>query len=224
MDHDFWIDKWKQGKTNFHQKAYNDTLLTYFPELHPQPGQHVCVPLCGKTKDMLWLASLGLHVHGIELYEDAVKDFFTENKRATPVITTDANFTHYTDQNIKISGGDFFKFSAPNSVDFVYDRASLVALPPEFRADYVRVLSETLKPGGRYLLIVYEYDPSQMEGPPFSISEKDIHALYGEHFEIALQTPNVSADGDTPNLSLPQMSTAITERVYVLVLREDLTK
>jgi len=219
MHHDFWIDKWKQGKTNFHQKTYNPTLMTYFPDLHPEPGQRVFVPLCGKTKDMLWLESLGLHVHGIELYEEAVKDFFTENQRATPVVTSDETFTHYTDQSIHINCGDFFKFSAPNSMDFVYDRASLVALPPELRADYVRVIRETLKPGGRCLLIVYDYDPSQMEGPPFSISSADIHALYGEHFQIALQTPKTASDEGSANATMPHLKTAITERVYVLVRR-----
>ena len=186
MDAKFWIDAWNEGKTNFHQQAYHPKLTEYFPKLNPQEGQKVLVPLCGKSKDLLWLHEMKLKVHGIELYDQAVEDFFKENKLSDFKKTQDLDFKNYTYQNILISCGDFFKLSANNSFDLVYDRAALVALPPEMRKNYAQVIKRSLKMGGKYLLISYEYDQSKLDGPPFSVDEAEIHELYQDKFSIKL--------------------------------------
>jgi thiopurine S-methyltransferase len=186
MDSQFWIKAWNEGKTAFHQAHYHEKLTEYFPQLKPQKGQRVLVPLCGKTKDLLWLHELGLQVQGIELHDPAVKAFFTENELSSCEITQDQGFTHYTHKNIVMSCGNFFKLSQNETYDFVYDRAALVALPAAMRKNYAQVIKQSLKRGGKYLLIVYEYAPSQMEGPPFSVDEKEIHALYEDQFSIQL--------------------------------------
>ena len=127
-----------------------------------------------------------LKVHGIELYDQAVEDFFKENKLSDFKKTQDLDFKNYTYQNILISCGDFFKLSANNSFDLVYDRAALVALPPEMRKNYAQVIKRSLKMGGKYLLISYEYDQSKLDGPPFSVDEAEIHELYQDKFSIKL--------------------------------------
>jgi thiopurine S-methyltransferase len=48
------------------------------------------------------------------------------------------------------------------------------------------VLKRALKIGGQYLLVVYDYDQTQMEGPPFSVSTPEIHELYEDRFKIEL--------------------------------------
>lgn len=186
MDSQFWIKAWNEGKTAFHQAHYDEKLIEYFPQFNSQKGQKVLVPLCGKTKDLLWLHELNLHVHGVELYDQAVKDFFAENELFQPQISQDQNFTHYTHKNIVISCGNFFRLSENETYDFVYDRAALVALPAAMRKNYAQAIKKSLKRDGKYLLIVYEYDPSQMDGPPFSVDEKEIHELYGDQFTIRL--------------------------------------
>lgn len=184
MDAQFWIDRWKEGRISFHQDTYHDKLTEYFPRLNPQRGQSVLVPLCGKTKDLLWLRSLNLYVHGVELHGEAVEAFFSENGLPSPKISRNRDFTRYTNGNIVISCGDFFKLNEAGAYDYVYDRASLVALPPHMREDYARVIKQSLKPGGKCLLIAYEYDQSKMDGPPFSIPTDEIRGLYEDQFSI----------------------------------------
>jgi thiopurine S-methyltransferase len=186
MDANFWIQAWKEGRTNFHKEQYNEKLLTYFPRLNPERGQRVLVPLCGKTKDLLWLSQLGLKVHGIELHEEALLDFFTENKLPVPTKTQDENYINYCEGNIRLSCGDFFKLPQNENYDFIYDRASLVALPGPMRKDYSQVIKRALKPHGKYLLIVFEYTQEEMDGPPFSVSENEIYELYKDSFKITL--------------------------------------
>ena len=66
----------------------------------------------------------------------------------------------------------------------VYDRASLIAMPPELRSDYARQLADLLPLGTRGLVIAIEYDPSRMDGPPFSVPDAEVRELLGANFEL----------------------------------------
>ncbi len=212
MDEQFWIKAWNEGRTAFHQPHYHEKLTEHFPQLGPQVGQQVLVPLCGKTKDMVWLQQQGLQVHGVELHEQAVKDFFSENELFPPKVTQDQFFTHHTHREITISCGDFFKLGQKDAYDFVYDRGALVALPAQMRKNYAQVIREALKVDGRYLLIAYEYDPSKMEGPPFSVAEDEIRGLYQDRFTIQLIESRRPA-GEGPRLSAVE---SLRQNVYIL--------
>ncbi len=184
MDSNFWIKAWNDGRTNFHQAEYNSSLLKFFPKLNPKNGENVLVPLCGKSKDMIWLASLGLNVHGVEVYEQPVKEFFSENNFVAPTVKTNEPFIDYSFHHIRISAGNFFKLDTSKKYDLIYDRASLVALPSQMRRDYAEVIKKCLKSGGRYFLVTYEYDQTQMDGPPFSVTDEEVHSLYKDSFNI----------------------------------------
>ena len=74
MEHEFWQLKWKQQEIGFHQQHINPALKQYWS--HLPVGTRVLVPLCGKSKDMIWLLKQGYHVTGVELSEIAVQAFF----------------------------------------------------------------------------------------------------------------------------------------------------
>jgi len=214
VDSEFWIKSWKESRTAFNQQQYHAKLTQYFPQLNPQAGQSVLVPLCGKTIDMLWLASQGLQVHGVELYSGAVEDFFSENNLQPAHKTQCADFAEHSHKNIAISCGDFFKLGKKDSYDFIYDRAALVALPASMRVDYARVITEALKKGGKYLLVVYEYDQSKMDGPPFSINRAEIERLYADMFDIQL------IESEKPKSEGPRLSAVESMRQNVYILQK----
>lgn len=170
MDPQFWRDAWKEGRIGFHQGSYNDKLVKYFAEFSFTTSQKVLVPLCGKSKDMIWLRDQGLKVTGVELSEKAVEEFLHSHSQ----------------ENITLICGDFFRFQEPESFDYVYDRAALVALPYEMREEYVKVIYRSLKPGGKILLITYQYHANELQGPPFSISDEEIERLFRKNFTIEL--------------------------------------
>lgn len=196
MDATFWIRAWNEGRTGFHREDYHEKLLEYFPQLKAKKDQRVLVPLCGKSKDLIWLRAQDLHVHGIELHEQAVQDFFKENGLSPFDVKKDSNFTHYSFKDIIISCGDFLKLNGQSDYDLVYDRASLVALPASMRRKYAQTIKKILAPRAKYLLVVYEYDQSQLEGPPFSVSEQEINELFGDEFSIKrMESKSPTADG-----------------------------
>ena len=70
---DQWIERWREGRTGWHEVDGSALLRRHWPRL--VRGSRVLVPLCGKSVDMLWLASQGLEVTGVELSEIAARAF-----------------------------------------------------------------------------------------------------------------------------------------------------
>ncbi len=185
MTHDYWLERWVREETGFHQDEINPYLRQYWPTLQLLPNSEVFVPLCGKSHDMRWLREQGHTVLGVELSPIAVQSFFEENNE-TPQQITDKKFTRYQANDIGILLGDFFDLSQDDLVQTsaVFDRASIVALPPETRQRYVRHLVNILPPATRILLITFDYPQAEMTGPPFAVSPDEVESLYQSAADI----------------------------------------
>ena len=128
MNRDFWQARWDEGRIGFHQDDINPYLQRYWPALNVPQGAAVFVPLCGKSRDMLWLRDQGYSVVGVEIVPRAVEAFFAENDLAATHRPHGA-FTLWESEGIKIYQGDFFEVTAQDvaGIGAVYDRASLIA-------------------------------------------------------------------------------------------------
>ncbi len=187
MDHGFWHDRWARGDIGFHQPHVHAQLQKLWPGLKLPEGRTVFVPLSGKTRDMAWLAERGHKVIGAELSEVAVRDFFAECG-LLPAITRSAAFQVFEAGPFKIYQGDFFALQedALRDVAVCYDRAAMIALPPEMRPRYAEKLASLLPPETVILVISLEYPEGQIKGPPFSVTREEVRALYDRQFEIAI--------------------------------------
>ncbi|MEM8967030.1 MAG: thiopurine S-methyltransferase [Bacteroidota bacterium] len=184
MHTNFWLNRWKNNEISFHEEEANPLLVKFFPDLSLRKGSRVFLPLCGKTRDIAWLLAQGYLVVGAELSQLAIEQLFAE-LHAEPEITQQGALRHYRAENLDIFVGDLFQLAGSilESVDAIYDRAALVALPQETRKRYTTHIM-TITESAPQLLITYEYDQSQMDGPPFSISQKEIDQHYAQHYEI----------------------------------------
>ncbi|SDX50007.1 thiopurine S-methyltransferase [Nitrosomonas halophila] len=187
MEQDYWLTRWQQGDIGFHQDDINPYLRQYWHELNLPQGGEVFVPLCGKSRDMLWLRNQRQKVLGVELSDLAVQAFFSE-QALVPERMRDDSFVHYRVDDIDIRCGNFFDLGREDlaSVQAVYDRASLVALPPAMRQRYASYLLQILPPGTQILLIAFDYPQAEMAGPPFAVTPGEVAALYQPHAEIRL--------------------------------------
>jgi thiopurine S-methyltransferase len=185
MKKDFWLERWERKEIGFHQNEINPYLRQYWQELHLAHGGEVFVPLCGKSNDLSWLRNQGHPALGVELSAIAAQAFFEENGHIPHRVASE-NFDCYEADSISILCGDFFDLRKNDlaKVCAVYDRASLVALPPDMREHYVLHLVNILPPAAQILLITFDYPQSEMSGPPFAISPGDMEALYRPHAEI----------------------------------------
>jgi thiopurine S-methyltransferase len=205
METQFWLERWRQGRIGFHQTASNPWLVRYFKDLRIPADSRVLVPLCGKSLDMLWIAEQGYRVLGVELSPVAVASFFQENE--FPVDHENRNeFISYRSGPIEILLGDFFDLKAGdlNGVVGIYDRAALVALPPDLRRRYASHLGAIVSAGLRILLLSFEYPEGFREGPPFSVTASEVEKLFSESFDIQLLHTEIDGLG------------SMTEKIFLL--------
>jgi thiopurine S-methyltransferase len=186
MNEQFWHDRWKSNQIAFHKAEANPLLVRNFPALKPQTDSIVFVPLCGKSRDLHWLAEQGYRVVGAELSRLAVEQFF-EQLGETPRVSSVGSLQRYETERISIFQGSIFELTAEiiGPVDYVYDRGALVALPQEIRDRYAAHL-RALTFAAEQLLICYEYDQACADGPPFSVTEHEVRRLYQDAYDLRL--------------------------------------
>lgn len=198
MEPGFWHERWENNLIGFHLDEVNPHLKTHWSALEMKPGARVLVPLCGKSLDLIWLAEQGYEVIGVEVSPIAVKDFFAEHHlRATRI--ENARCDIWRGESITLLCGDLFELTVEDvgHIDAVYDRASLIALPPAMRRRYVQTLEHLVPGHAPHLLITLDYDADKMDGPPFAVSEDEVHELYVERYRIdCLQSDEVLSDNE----------------------------
>jgi thiopurine S-methyltransferase len=220
VNNSFWLDRWSAGQTGWHEADGNALLRQHWSTLGIPQAAAVLVPLCGKARDMAWLAAQGHPVLGVDLSDRAARIFFEENDLDFTV-EADAAGQRFAGSGIQIIAGDFLSLPADRlgSVTGFFDRAALIALPPEDRVRYAAHLADGLRPGCRGLLITLAYPQADMSGPPFSVDDAEVRALFGRHFGIELLTERDALSG---NDHLRERGvTALVERAYRLERTSD---
>lgn len=194
MDANFWHKRWENNEIGFHQDEANTLMVDNFHALSLAKNSRVFVPLCGKTRDIAWLLSEGYRVVGVELSKLAVKQLF-EDLGVEPNVTTAGKLQHFKATNIDIFVGDIFNMSAEiiGTVDAIYDRAALMALPADLRGKYASHVNDITNTAPQ-LLICLDYNQTLMQGPPFSIDKDELIRVYGDHYNLTKRA-SIAVDG-----------------------------
>jgi len=193
MQPEFWHKRWAANQIGFHLPQVNPYLQRYWLSLDLKPSDQVLVPLCGKSLDLAWLAGQGCKVMGVELSQKAIEDFFSEHHQ-TATITQRGPFTVFSVESIELWCGDFFALTPEDVADCValYDRAALIALPPEMRQRYTKHLARILPQVCQGLLITLDYEQTQIDGPPFSVADAEVQQMLATDWQIeTLETCDV---------------------------------
>ncbi len=206
MDPSFWQQRWHEGQIGFHQQRVTPLLEQYWDATGVESGARVFVPLAGKSLDLLWLAARGHRVLAAELSPLAVDQFFAENG-LTPTLRESHHGVHHLAGEIEVICGDVFALDAAALAGCagVYDRAALIALPPDMRRRYVTQVYGRLPAGCRGLLVTLDYPQQQKAGPPFSVGADEVRALFEpawnvevlERSDILASQPGFAAEGVT---------------------------
>ncbi|EHK2923312.1 thiopurine S-methyltransferase [Vibrio parahaemolyticus] len=211
-DQEFWHSKWASNQIGFHLEDVNPLLPAYWHHANPKREDKVLVPLCGKSEDLVWLATKHDSVEGVELSQIAVRSFFAEHFYTPTVTPISGMHELYQFDELSIYTGDFF--TAPVSqADIVYDRAALVALPQDMREEYVARLKPLLNPGGRILLVTLNYPQEEMAGSPFSVPLEEIQQLFAGYKVTCLNVDQ--ADEHHPKIAKKGLS-RFSEEVYLI--------
>jgi len=222
MEAEYWLKRWREGRTGWHRSEVMPLLVQHWSALNVPRGSRVLVPLCGKSLDMLWLAQQGMRVLGVDVSPVAIESFLAENQLHART-RGEADGTHYEITNasgeIEIINGDAFALD-PDEVaqcNVFYDRAALIAMPAPMRRRLVDELYVQLPAGSAGLLITLAYPGNEMQGPPFSVDDAEVHDLFDKRWQVdRLEYRDILAS--QPSFS-DQGVSALHTGVYALIRR-----
>mmetsp|Transcript_16106 Transcript_16106/g.18239 ORF Transcript_16106/g.18239 Transcript_16106/m.18239 type:complete len:287 (-) Transcript_16106:1581-2441(-) len=226
-----WDKRWKRDGTRpgFHNLEVNKHLVEYLERVRREAGDkeskwNVLVPLCGKTVDMGFLESNGYNVVGVEFIQDAIDQFADEQGftwQQPESVDDFVVFNKDVGSGLSIWKGDFFKFKDSftsknkETFNFVWDRAAMVAIQPVLRRQY----ADTIKAmGENMILVTFEYDQNEMDGPPFSVPTNEVYELYQDKYNITLVSRESIAKA-LPKLAARGISEGY-ENVFILTKKD----
>jgi thiopurine S-methyltransferase len=182
-----WHERWENNLIGFHVGEVQPWLVEHWPRLSGQTqGNNACVfvPLCGKTLDIEYFLNEGYQVVACELSEMAVQQLFVQ-LAIKPDIKTWQGGLIYSGPNLNVYVGDMFGLGEYElaGMDYIYDRAALIALPKDTRRDYMAKL-KALCPKAKQFIITLDYDQNITQGPPYAVSQQEIHEQYADRFQV----------------------------------------
>jgi len=175
----------------------------------------ILVPLCGKAVEISYFTTVlsSSKVVGVDGVQQAIDEFISENKSLEIILKpaeddTTTKFSRFVGKNIELLCGDFFDLVSDEIIstggdkfDFIWDRASMVAIEPKLRESYVMQLSKLIRPGGSILLVAWDRrsgtEEAKSDGPPFSLNEAEVRTL----FEKESWVESVQFLGETDELA-----------------------
>lgn len=217
---DEWEKVWQQGHIGFHQDTVNKMLKINIDKVVAgRTSVKFFIPLCGKAVDMKWLADLGHSVVGVEISEQAIREFFQESnmsytEESVPTIPGAKVFRN-KEKTVALYQCDIYCFTSSLEGQFgaMWDRGAFVAINPKDREKYAALIISLMAPGCRFLLDTLLYDPEKYTGPPFFVPNEQIHSLFGSTCDIeSLQEEDVLTE-DFRNWGLD----SLREKLHLLV-------
>ncbi|WP_087689356.1 methyltransferase domain-containing protein [Pandoraea sp. PE-S2R-1] len=138
--------------------------------------QATLIPGCGAAYEAAWLDGQGWPVRAIDFSPVAVE-------QAKALLGSRAEL---------VDEADFFAYTPPFTIDVIYERAFLCALPRTLWQDYARRVAQLLPSGAR--LAGFFFLRETPKGPPFGIAPEALDALLAQDFVCEVDHPVDAAD------------------------------
>jgi hypothetical protein len=161
---DFWDERFEGEFTPWDLGGVPQALRE-FVERNNTP-RTVLIPGCGNGYELVCFSEAGWDATAIDFSPAAVL-------RARRLVGPWAP---------RVVEADFFAWQPEGSLDLVYERAFLCALPPAMRPQVAARWADLLAPGGQ--LAGFFFFGSSPKGPPFGIARTELEALLRPHFEL----------------------------------------
>lgn len=126
--------------------------------------KHILIPGCGNAPEAGWLAAQGHAVTALDFSPTAIEQAQTA-------------LAGWSGQLVC---ADFFNYTPVHTVDVIYERAFLCALPRKLWSDWAKQLAALLPSGG--LLAGFFYFDASLKGPPFAITPAALAELLSPAF------------------------------------------
>ena len=168
-----WDKRWREKNTGWDLGGVTPALIAWVKD-HPVSKTAVLVPGCGSGYDAHYLAKQGADTVALDFSSSAL-----EHARSL-----------HPDSRVRWLEQDVTRLAFDAAFDLVWEYTCFVALHPHQREAYLAGLARALRPGGRYLGMVFQAVPNPDQGPPFQVDPDDFRALLERFFTVErIQVP-----------------------------------
>ena len=165
----FWDERWETGHTPWDTQAVTPALAQKL-----RCGKGRClVPGCGRGHDAAYLAEIGFQVTAVDISPGALQ----------------AARDRYPEARVDWVQGDMLAMAFPAEFDLVWEYTCFCALLPEDRPTYLDQVWQTLRPGGRYMGLVFQSVRDPEDGPPFQVDPAAFKVALGSRFNLVDYEP-----------------------------------
>ncbi len=180
MEKEFWKEAWDEDRIGFHQSSYNPIMMKTFANIDLK-NKNILIPLAGRSQDIDYFLEREANVYAVEIVEKAIVDYFKITQKSYENESYE-NYTLYKHKNLKFYSADFFNSPdfIDSEVDYVYDRASNIALPKQLRETYYKTIQKLSNKSTKYFILTYTHDGDKDFGPPFYVPEEEILRAYSD--------------------------------------------
>jgi SAM-dependent methyltransferase len=159
---EFWSERFEQQFTPWDKGGVPQDLQRFVAQ---SPSRTVLIPGCGSGHEVAFLSDAGWDVTAIDFSPAAVA-------------AARAHLGKWADRVLQ---ADFFEVAPATTLDVIYERAFLCALPRQMWPGIARRWAELLPPGG--LLAGFFFLGAAPKGPPFGIDAAELQQLLEPAFE-----------------------------------------
>lgn len=166
---DFWCKRFGEGTTPW-DAGKVPAAFANFVAAQATP-LNTLIPGCGSAWEAAHLAELGWPVTALDFSPVAIE-------KAREVLGN---------SSVNLVCADFFTFAPQQTLDLIYERAFLCALPRKLWGDWGKHVAELLPSGARLAGFFFVCD--QPKGPPFGILPAQLDELLRPNFELIEDKP-----------------------------------
>lgn len=160
----FWDERFDGAFTPWDRGGVPAALRDYLARA-PAP-RRTLIPGCGDAYELAFLCEAGWDAVAIDFSPAAVR-------RARARMGKWAQ---------RVVEADFFAWTPPHPLDFIYERAFLCAMPPKMWPQVAARYAALLPAGG--LLAGFFFIGETPKGPPFGIDRAALEVLLAPHFDL----------------------------------------
>jgi len=175
LDKNYWEERYANNEIGWNIGYPSTPLKEYIDQLKDKTLK-ILIPGAGNSFEAEYLWELGFkNVYIVDFAKQPLNNF----KHRVPDFPND--------QLLHI---DFFELNG--HFDLILEQTFFCALKPHLRKSYVKKMHELLKPNGKLVGLLFDFELTD-SGPPFGGSLTEYNILFEEHFKIKISEKSINS-------------------------------
>ncbi len=175
LDKDYWEERYSNNEIGWNIGYPSIPLKEYTDQLKDKTLK-ILIPGAGNSFEAEYLWQLGFkNVYIADIAKQPLNNF----KHRVPDFPND--------QLLHI---DFFELN--DHFDLILEQTFFCALKPNLRKSYVKKIHELLKPNGKLVGLLFDFELTD-SGPPFGGSLSEYNILFEEQFKIKISEKSINS-------------------------------